>query len=458
MFEAKFGQRSEGDPPRLKLDSGSRVAVIGGGPAGSFFTYFLLDMAERLAMDLRVDIYDPRDFSRPGPSGCNMCGGIVSESLVQILATEGINLPPTVVQRGIDSYMLHMDVGSVRIETPLHEKRIASVHRGAGPRDAREMKWRSFDGFLRALAMEKGAHSIQERVENISWENGRPQIGTQGGSSGAYDLLVLATGVNASAPRLLRGLGLGYEPPLTTKAFIREYFFSEVAVAEHMGSSMHVFLFDLPRLEFAALVPKGDYVTMCMLGAEIDTNLVQSFMSVPEVKRCFPKNIPLDKASCQCSPRMTIRGATRPFADRVVFIGDCGETRLYKDGIGAAYRTAKAAATTAIFEGISAAHFRRHYLPVCRAIGADNTIGKMVFAVTRQIQKRRFARSAVLRMIRREQQEDDGPRRMSMVMWDIFTGSAPYREIFLRTLHPSFLSRFLWSMVAAIWPFDRSRT
>ena len=31
----------------LKLGSGSSVAVIGGGPAGSFFSFFLLELAER---------------------------------------------------------------------------------------------------------------------------------------------------------------------------------------------------------------------------------------------------------------------------------------------------------------------------------------------------------------------------------------------------------------------------
>ena len=77
---------------KLKLDNGSSVAVIGSGPAG-----------------------------------CNHCGGIVSESLVQLLTTEGINIPTKVAQKGIESYVLHMDVGSVRIETPVHEKRIAAM-------------------------------------------------------------------------------------------------------------------------------------------------------------------------------------------------------------------------------------------------------------------------------------------------------------------------------------------
>ena len=36
----------------LNLQDGSRVAVIGGGPAGSFFTYFLLRMAEEIDLEL----------------------------------------------------------------------------------------------------------------------------------------------------------------------------------------------------------------------------------------------------------------------------------------------------------------------------------------------------------------------------------------------------------------------
>ncbi len=95
---------------RLELVDGSRVAVIGGGPAGSFTSYFLLEMAERADLEIEVEIYEPRDFSCVAPGGCNMCGGIISETLVQNLAAEGINLPDTVVQRGIESYVLHMDV------------------------------------------------------------------------------------------------------------------------------------------------------------------------------------------------------------------------------------------------------------------------------------------------------------------------------------------------------------
>ena len=125
-----------GEERRLALTDGSRIGVIGGGPAGTLFTHFLLRLAESIDLSVEVDIYEPRSFAYQGPAGCNHCGGIVSESLVQLLATEGINLPPSIVRRGIESYVLHMDVGTVRIETPLHEKRIAAVFRGNGPRES----------------------------------------------------------------------------------------------------------------------------------------------------------------------------------------------------------------------------------------------------------------------------------------------------------------------------------
>jgi len=453
VLEHKLALWSKEAQSPLRLENRSRVAVIGGGPAGSFFSYFLMDMAERAGMHVGVDIYEPRDFSRTGPAGCNHCGGIVSESLVQLLAIDGINLPPSVVRRGIDSYVLHMDVGTVRIDTPLQEKRIAAVFRGAGPRGTRETRWGSFDEHLQTLAVEKGAHLIRERVVGIDWEHGRPQIKTHDGVSLTCDLVAVAAGVNTRALQLFEGLEVGYNAPRTTKTHVSEFLLGQEGVQRYLGNSMHVFLLNMPRLEFAALIPKGDYVTMCLLGEEIDRELVQSFLDTPEVRRCFPPDWRLPQSFCHCSPRMNVQGASRPFADRMVFIGDCGVTRLYKDGIGAAYRVAKVTARTVVFEGISAEDFRRHYGPACRAINIDNTIGKGVFAITRQIQKRRFTRRAVLRMVSDEQHEEGGRQDMSTVLWDMFTGSAPYRDVFLRTLHPFFLSRFFRDIAIGLWPF-----
>jgi hypothetical protein len=195
-----------------------------------------------------------------------------------------------------------------------------------------------------------------------------------------------------------------------------------------------------------------------MLGDNVDQELVESFLNAPEVRRCFPGSLPPDNA-CQCFPRLNLSHARRPYADRVVFIGDSGVARLYKDGIGSAYRTAKAAANCVALHGLSADDFQEHYWPACRKIAFDNLLGRCVFGFCHLLQKLRFARRSVLRMTVIEQQSDGAAPHMSSVLWDVFTGSAPYREVLLRTLHPVFLGRLVWNVLAAnLWkPWRRNR-
>ena len=454
-----FGERSladslaprAGEDSHLQLDDGSRVAVVGGGPAGSFFAYFLLKLAESVGIEPSVDIYEPRFFTHCGPAGCNHCGGIISESLVQLLATEGINLSTSVVQRGIDSYVLHMDVGTVRIDTPLQEKRIAAVFRGNGPRDA-PSQLESFDRYLQTLASEGGARIVRRLVSGIDWSGSRPRLLHPDGRGELYDLVAVGVGINSNLLQRLQESPIGYEPPKTAMPYICEFLLGHETVQRYLGTSMHVFLLDLPRLEFAALIPKGEVVTMCLLGDDIDNELVESFLNAPEVRSCFPEELGLQPKACNCSPMINVRGAARLFADRLVFLGDSGVTRLYKDGIGAAYRTAKAAAATAVFQGISAQDFKKHFSPVCRSISVDNSIGKFVFSVNQLLQKRRFSRRAVLRMTANEQVGNGGTLHMSRVLWDLFTGSAPYREVLINTMRPGFIGRFAWNLALGLVP------
>lgn len=447
-----------GDEPDIALEDGSRVAVIGGGPAGSLFSYFLLTMAETVDLALTVDIFEPRSFTHSGPGGCNHCGGIVSESLVQLLAAEGINLPPTVVQRGIDAYVVHMDVGSVRIASPGGEQRIAAVYRGNGPRGSADMPWESFDGHLQQKVVDLGARVVPELVTAIDWASGIPRITTAGGKkSEPYDLVVVASGVNSNLLPWLRDHGQAVSPPSTLRTYIREFRSSREQILKHLGTSMHVFLLDLPGLEFAAIIPKGDYITLCILGEGIDDDLVNAFLDDPAVRRVLPEDAA--PGVCQCAPFINLNNEGLPFADRIVMIGDAGVTRLYKDGIGAAYRTAKAAAETAILIGVGAREFREHYLPQCRSIQADNRIGKLIFAMTVVFKKILLSRRAILRMTRAEQANRRRRLHMSLMLWNLFTGSAPYREILVGALHPGFATNLIRHLLGGLWPAsDRAVT
>ena len=430
-------------PEELILVSGSRIGVIGGGPAGALFSYFLLQMAERIGVHLAVDIYESRDFSISGPAGCNMCGGVISESLIQSLSVEGINLPDDVVQRGIDSFVFHSAEETVTLNAPFHEMRIATVYRGAGPKGNKSPRWGSFDGYLLELASSKGATVIRKRVTDVSWNKGKPQIHVNIGEPRVYDLAVGAIGVKTQNPDFFEKLGIGYKKPRTRKTSNSEFELGSDFINTRLGNSMHAFILDIPNLDFAAIIPKGDYVTMCLIGDKINSEFVEAFVKTPVVSAYLSDQQDHGTGACRCAPQATLCDAIHPFGDRIVLLGDCGMARLNKDGIGSAYRVAKTAAVTALFRGISEKDFREGYEPLCQKINSDNRFGRIIFDFVEIIKKSPFLTRAVMRMARSERNKSSKQQRMSMVLWDMFTGSAPYREVFIRCLHPGFWSRLI---------------
>jgi len=160
---------------------------------------------------------------------------------------------------------------------------------------------------------------------------------------------------------------------------------------------------------------------------------------------------------CHCSPALPIQGAIKPYADRLICVGDCSVSRLYKDGIGAAYRAAKAASVAVVYEDVSEASLKKHYWPTLKSIATDNQFGRIIYLVTMLIQRIKILRKGVLRMVRREQRNLDKPQRMSSVLWDTFTGSAPYREVFLRTLNPLFFLVFIADIVVGALTFKNPK-
>ena len=449
-----FSHLVEDEKKDFALRDGSRIAVVGGGPAGSFFSYFLLNMAEAIDMDVEVDIFEPRSFQYCGPAGCNHCGGIVSESLVQILAAEGIVLPSGVVQRGVESYVVHMDVGDVSIESPVHEQRIAALYRGNGPREGCDTELESFDDFLQGLVTEKGANIVRKLITGVEFRDGLPFLDFADGVGETYDLVTVAAGVNSNFIKLLNDLPEDYQPPKTTRGYICEFRSSKEEILRILGRSVHVFLLDIPRFEFAAIIPKGEFATVVMVGEDLDQELVHAFLNDPVVRRAFPTDtVP---CVCSCSPLINLGARKRPYGDRIVMVGDSGVTRLYKDGIGAAFRTGKAAATTALFHGVSAEEFGQHYWPACKRIVNDNRVGKVMFATNTVMKNSRLTRKAMLCMSQKEQDTAGARPHMSSLLWNMFTGSAPYVEMFRGTMHPGFIYNLMKSVASSLLPDSRN--
>ena len=385
---------------KIELYEGSSIAVIGGGPAGCFFTYYALEFAKRLDIHVNIDVYEAKSFYKIGSSGCNHCGGIISESLVQKLSVDGIILPDEIIQKSINSYTLHVEQGDAVIETPSHEHRIASVFRGCGPRGCMETSNRSFDNFLLELCRKKGAHVIFEKVSSIERQSDKISIKSKKEGIKKYDFVVGGVGLGKKSLKLFEDLCPDFKPPRITKTYISEFHLSKEDVNLYFGQSMHVFLLDIPQVTFGAMIPKEDYVTLVLLGKDINQEIVEQFISSPQVKGLFPENLVLKEAApCKCYPFINVRHADHPYADRVALIGDSASSKLYKNGIGAAYLTGRAAAKAAFFAGVDKKSLKKVYMPVCQDIDKDNWVGKLIFLATRIIQKSAFLKKGLLHLV-----------------------------------------------------------
>jgi hypothetical protein len=104
---------------------------------------------------------------------------------------------------------------------------------------------------------------------------------------------------------------------------------------------------------------------------------------------------------------------------------------------------------------VSKDDFARHYWPACRRIARDNAIGKVMFGTTAIFKRFRFLRSLMYRMASREQQQTSLRPHMSSLLWNMFTGSAPYTEICRDALHPGFAGNMILNAVAGLWPVRR---
>jgi flavin-dependent dehydrogenase len=424
-------QRS-GNPGYI-LKDGASVDVIGGGPAGSFFSIFALKMAELLGKELNITIFEPKDFAEDGPRGCNRCGGVISELLVQTLAVEGINLPDSVIRKGINSYMLHTRHGSVYIASPSLEKTIATVYRGGGPKGVVKQDKKSFDDFLLGLAVKGGAIHNPIKIDHIEYKDKRPVLFSQGQKIHETELVVGAVGVKSHTSRIFEDLGFGYRKPETVTASIAEIGMDRTIISQYFGDSIHLFLLPSKGIKFAAMIPKGTCVTACILGPNINANTLNEFINDPVVKGVLPKTISYE-INCRCLPKMNIKAPKIPFTDRVVVCGDAGSTRLFKDGLGAAYIMGKAVANTVVFHGVGKEHFRKEYYPVYRSIVTDNHYGRYLYAITDIYRRNKLLTKGMLEVVRKEQQASNNRRILSTILWDMFTGNERYKNIFPKAL------------------------
>ena len=408
-----------------------RIAVVGGGPAGSFSALCALKHSHLAGREISVTIYEGKDFSRPGQPGCNMCAGLIPASVVSQFSTLDLTIPPEMILSHISSYALHTTAGVLNARQLDAQADVISVYRGTGPAYGGRQDRISFDAYLLEQAVARGARLRRSFVEGI--RRARPVEIVSAGKIETYDLVVLATGINGHP---LSVTGFDYRPPPTATMCQTEIYLGEEEVLGRVGHSVHIFLPPDDVATYGILIPKGPFVTASLLNARNRMRSMAGFLGSEQVTRVLghqPRRV------CGCLPRISVGPARGCFDDGFVAIGDVCATRLYKNGIGSALATARRAALTAIWRGARRADFAASYLPLCRAINNDNMIGRLLFLQVPAL--KRFRAISMAHYLVATDAHHTARELHARILWGMFTGTYPYHELLRMSVHPTLITR-----------------
>ncbi len=373
---------------------------------------------------LRVSLYEAADFDRVGQPGCNKCAGILSSTLVRKLEGAGLRLPPDVIQSEIDSYVLHLGSLSLPVSRIDPERRIYSVFRGRGPREGTAPYPRSFDAWLLDEARLRGAEIKRGRVNRVL-RGERPRV-LVAGETVEPELVVVATGINSRAPL---DPSWHYVPP-RAETMAQDEFALPPGVDERV---VHVYFDHPPGLVFGAVIPKGRYANVSLLGRALAPDAVSDFITGHGLTQLRAEG---RAGLCGCAPRVAVSAARGYFADRLVVTGDAAVTRLYKDGLGAAAVTAEAAARCALERGVAGRDFALGYAPTCRRIAADRAYGRLCFRLWELTRRTPLLLRSWQQAIKVEESLPPDARMHARVLWGMFTGDMSYRRLFWLSVSP----------------------
>ena len=444
---------------KTMLSAGSRVCVVGGGPAGTFFAIQLFRQAKRAGRDIAVTIIEKKAQFHPAGRpwrrrGCNHCAGGISPRLHALMHDSGLDLPRELVREEFTHIWIHGLWKNFPLRVPAGQ-RMTAVFRGSLPGDRKDGR-SGFDDFLLEKAAAEGAVIFSGEVRGIRYlPSGKPVLTVKTSPEDEEDItadfVAVAAGINPRPGRAVqeseftescRAIMPGFIPPGVRRTlvfelkpgrdYLRKYMDREIYFIES-GSR------NLP-LEHIALVPKGDYLTVALVGKSIDRavlprdtrKVVRDFLSLPHIRTILPRISPENPpVVCACSPFMAVRPAKSPVADRVAMVGDALGARLYKDGLYSAFVTAEALARTVIHEGIDKSSLEKGYGRVMRWLETDNRYGRLVFGLIRTA----FASPVLSRILYQafatEMKFREKDRwRLGDVLWKIGSGTADYRDVF----------------------------
>jgi flavin-dependent dehydrogenase len=331
------------------LPDGGTVVVIGGGPGGTATAISLKQGAQTLGRNIHVVLVEGKQFS--GGQHHNQCAGVLSPPIAEILENElGIPFPRHLNQRTITGYILHTPRRQVVLDSDVEPS--AALRRV------------QFDAYMLAAACERGVEITQARVTDLEFHSDRVVVYTESSQLSA-DVVVGAFGLDEGTASVFHRT-VGYLPPPSLCSVVTKYHPGDLCMANY-GNRIHAFLPATTKIEFGAVTPKGNHLTINIAGKAADANLMDIFLSFPEVRRVLPCLENADRSNhddlCYFKGRFPSGLAYKFTGDRYVMVGDAaGLVRAFKGkGVTSAIQTGIRAAQVILRNGISTDAFRAYH-------------------------------------------------------------------------------------------------
>lgn len=442
------------------LKDGSKIVIIGGGPAGCFFAHFASKIAGERGIKIDITIFEGKDFCQKGPRGCNMCAGVISEKLYDELKENGMFPPARCIQKEIEDYYFQTQDGCIEVRNPNPslDKKIITVYRGDGPMFSQQSESISFDNFLLRHVESMGVNISSDIVSDIVLpSNKKEQAKVVFGKRGSReeidaDLVVGAFGLNTGMLEKIKRLGFGYIPPRTVRACQAEIYIGNKNGSNYLDNKIRVFSLGIKAITYASFTPRGDYITVTLVGkTDLNKDHLVEFLNHPVVRRTFPEEgWKMPKNYCICFPKVQTTQARQPFTDRFIILGSAGISRYYKHGIESAFITSRMVANSVFESGISERAFcRGYYKPAKKLFGSDISYGRKVFGLNDYITSRRRISSGYLSVLKSGKEIPVAKMQLE-VLWNMFTGNMPFKKLFLKVFDPVLQFRLL-PVTATAW-------
>jgi flavin-dependent dehydrogenase len=353
-----------------------------------------------------------------GEQHYNQCAGVLSPPIVALLENElEVPFPHHLTRGSITGYVLHSSRRQIFLDSQT-EPSIA-------------VRRVQFDAYLLDAARQRGVELLSARCTGLEFHGDRVLIYTESAPLEA-DVVVGAFGLDEGTAAIFER-AVGYRSPPALSSVVTKYHPGEAGMVE-FGRRIHAFLPPTPGIEFGAITPKGNHLTINIAGAAVDASLMDAFLMDPDVRKvlpCLENAGRFDPNDLRYFKGRFPRGLAQNFTgDRFVMVGDAaGLVRAFKGkGVNSAIQTGVRAAQTILHAGISARAFQT-YLTANLDIIHDLPYGQIMRRLTILA-----ARSGLMDSVLRAAEKDT---RLYQALFNAVSAYRPYQEVFREAFAPS---------------------